>query len=50
MSYWHILEITFLLLALVANILSSSVGFLFVLLMEQAKVEKLDCNINIRTF
>ena len=50
MSYWHILEITFLLLALVANILSSSVGFLFVLLMEQAKVEQLDCNINIRTF
>ena len=50
MSCLHILEINLLLLALVANILSISVGFLFVLLMEQAKVEQLDCNINIWIF
>ena len=50
MSYLHILEINLLLLALVANILSSSVSFLFVLLAEQAKVEQLVCNIDIRTF
>ena len=43
-------EINLLLLALVANILSSSVSFLFVLLAEQAKVEQLVCNIDIRTF